>query len=318
MNTKIYVNFVIRTDEAIRLECSNGGNRAEKELFIVDEKFYFFYAMNCSRETKTLSLREITKEEYEARKAEIFNCRPQNGVKEWEDNGNKYALKIFHFGTWKRNMPASECIFLTDNPVKDLADSVVMQVTMKRDAEITLDKEAKTEHARKCGGLAYKLGISFVNALRIGPEKGKLMQFKESYQRALIRIQAVSLREQRKLYNLLEGGRKTRKEALDMLEIKYFDADVNLMDFTELIENIWHNLTAYSEESVRQAIRNAADMPFEQRQSILEKLGNNSRELKREALTELGVDLEIIEFKRYPISYICREIAATLGTSLEA
>ncbi len=317
METKIYVNFVIKTDEAIRLECSNGTNRAEKEIFIVDEKFYFFYMMNRSTETKTLSLREITKEEYEARKAEILSCRPQNGAREWEDGNNKYALKIFRFGTWKRNMPASECIFLTNNRVKDLADSVVTQVTLQRDQEITLDKEAKIEHARKCGGLANKLGISFVNALRIGPEKGKLMQFKESYQRALGKVQAISLKEQRNIYTLINGGRKARKEALDMLDIKYFDADVNLMDFTELIENVWRSLAEYTEESVNQAIRNAAEMPYEQRKEILAKLGNNSRELKREALDELGVDLELIEFKRYPIQRIRKEIAATLGISLE-
>lgn len=318
MKQKIYVNFVIRTDEAIRLECSNGANRAEKELFIVDENFYFFYVMNRNTETKTLSLREITKEEYQARKAEILNCRPKNGDKEWEDGDNKYALKIFRFGTWKRYISASECIFLTDNRVKDLADSVVEQVTLQRDQEMTLDKEAKAEHARKCGGLAHKLGISFVNALRIGPEKGKLTLFKESYQRALDKVQTVSLKEQRTLYNLLNGGRKARKEALDMLDIQYFDADVNLMDFRELIENICNNLTTYTEESVKQAIRNAAEMSYNQRNSILEKLDSNSRELKREALSELGVDLEIIEFKRYPIPHICREIAATIGVSLDA
>lgn len=316
MSQKIYVNFVIKTDEAIRLECQNGINRAEKEIFIVDEKFYFFYAMNRSKKTQTVSLREITKEEYNARKAEILSACPKNGSKEWQDGHNRYALKIFRFGTWKRNMPASDCIFTSENRVRDLMDSVVTQVTMQRESETTIDKESKAEYARRCGGLANKLGISFVNVLRIGPEKGKLMQFKDSYQRALIKAQAIPLKEQRKIYTLLNAGRKTTKEALDLLDIKYFDADVNLMDFSELVKNLWNALAAYSEESVKQAIRNAAEMSYDQRLSIFQKLENNSRELKRAALAELGVDIEIIEFKRYPIERIKKELAATLGIDL--
>lgn len=318
MEKKIFVNFVIKTDEAIRLECQHGNNRAEKEIFIVDENFYFYYLMNKNGSTVTLSLREITKEEYNARKAEILNCQPNSQTKEWTTDDNKYTLRIFHFGTWRRNMAANDCIFITEsNKVKDLADSVVAQVTQQRDAEITLDKEAKAEYARKCGGLSHKLGISFINVMRIGPEKGKLMQFKESYQRALITAQAVSLKEQRKLYSLLNSGRKTRAEALDLLGIKYFDADVNLMDFEELIQNLWRSLTAYSEQSVKDAIRTAVELDYDSRLRIFRDLWHNSREIRRKALAELGIEVEVIEFKRYPIDRIRKELGATLGMDAE-
>ncbi len=318
MDSKIFVNFVVRTDEAIRLECRRGSNLAVKEIFCVKEKFYFFYAMNRNKDTNTVSLREITAEEYAARKAELISCRPQADTREWTQDGNFYALKTFHFGTWKRNMPAQDCLFITeDNPVKELADSVVAEVAHRREAEETIDKEAKAEYARRCGGLAHRLGISFVNVLRIGPEKGKLLSFKNSYQRALIKAQALSLKEQRKLYDLLNNGRKARKEALDLLDVQFADADASLLDLSELIQNLWNNLSAYSEESVKQAIRNGSEMDYATRQEVFEKLSHNSRELKREALARLGVEVEVIEFKRYPIMRIRRSLAATLGIDVD-
>ena len=314
MNQRIFVNFVVKTDEAIRVECRSGSNVAVKEIFCINEKFHFFYVMNRSRDANTVSLREVTAEEYAARKAELMSCRPDAQTKEWQENGNFYAYKEFHFGMWKRNMPAEDCIFITeDNPVRELCESVVAAVAHRREAEETLDKVSKQEYAKKCGGLAHRLGISFVNVLRIGPDKGKLLSFKSSYQRALIKAQALTLKEQRRLYDLLNNGRKTRKEALDILGIQYFDTDVNLLDFEELIQNLWSTLSAYSEESVKQAIRNGSEMEYAARKQVYDKLSNNSRELKRAGLTELGVEVEVIEFRRYPINRIRHALAATLG-----
>ncbi|MCM1323776.1 MAG: hypothetical protein NC218_06405 [Acetobacter sp.] len=317
MNKNFFVNFVIKTDEAIRLECRRGKDLANREIFIVKEKYFFYYVLNRRQGVNTVSLREITAEEYLARKKELLSCRPDENTKEWENDGNSYALKTFYYGTWRRNMSAKDCIFLTEeNPVKEIVDSVVAQISQMREKEISLDKEAKREYGRKCGGLAQKLGISFVNALRIGPEKGKLMKFKESYQRALITAQALSLHNQRRLYDQLNGGRKTRKEGIEMLGIQFFDADVNLMDFTELEKNLWSTLHDYSEESVKRAIRNGAEMDYQTRLALYNKLDHNSREVRREALTTLGVDLELIEFKRYPTQRIKKALAATLGIEL--
>lgn len=314
MNQKVFVNFVVKTDEAIRVECRSGANTAVKEIFCIRDKFHFFYVMNRSKDANTVSLREITAEEYAARKAELMSCRPDAATKEWQENGNAYAYKEFHFGTWKRNMPAEDCLFITeDNPIRELAESVIAAVAHRRETEETLDKVSKQEYAKKCGGFAHRLGISFVNVLRIGPEKGKLMSFKNSYQHALIKAQALTLKEQRRLYDMLNNGRKTRKEALEILGVQYFDADVNLLDLEELIHNLWSNLSIYSEESVKTAIRNGAEMDYDARKQVYDKLSHNSRELKRAGLAELGVEVEVIEFKRYPINRIRQTLASTLG-----
>lgn len=313
MKTKTFINFVIDTSEAVRLECQNGYNRAEKELFIVDEEFYFFYAMNRNKRTQTISLREISKEEYYARKAELLNCRPANGAKEWTNGNSRYALKFFYYGTWKRSVPTDDCIFLSENKLKDLRDSVIAQLSLQQDEDLKLDREAKTEFARKCGYLSHKLDISFTNALRIGPDREKLREFKESYQQAILTAQASSLQEQNELLSLLNGGRKTRIKALDSLGIKYFDADINLMDFSELQQTLKAPLIAYGEESVKQAIQTALAMDPEQQRSVLENLQQNSRALKRETLRTLGVNVELIEFKHYPIDQIRKELMTSLG-----
>lgn len=318
MKQPIYVNFVVPTDEAVRLECQNGANRAEKELFIVDEVFYFFYVMNRNAKTQTVSLREISKEEYYARKSEILNQRPPNGEREWQDGDNSYALKIFRSGTWQRNLPEDDCIFLSENPLKDLKDAVVAEVTTQRDAELALQKEAKTEFARQCGSLSRKLGIDFVNVLRIGPDREKLMQFDESYQQAILAVQKMSIHEKREIYDLLRAGRGAKKEALDKLGIKYFDAKVSLMNFDELSNELKEPLDAYTQESVKEAIRNGVEMEYEQRYAIFQKLMNHSRKLKREAMAELGIKVELVEFKRYPVDRIKKELAASLGIDLSA
>ncbi len=318
MTPKIFVNFVIPTTEAIRLECRNGNNYAEKEIFCVDKMFFFFYVMNRSANNKTVSLREINKEEYSARKAEIMGRSPRPKLREWTDGDNTYTLKMFHNGTWKRNMPSDQCIFITDNnPLRDLCDAVVAQEVLQRETEETHNAQMKKEYAQQCNILSKRLGIDFVNVLRIGLDQNKLLRFKASYEKALSTIQFISLKKLRKLYELLRTGRINRQIALKELDINCFDADVNIMDFSVLIEKIRDALQVYVEESFKYAVDIGSSMPYEQRMNIYQKLRHSSREVKREALTELGIDLESIEFKRYPINKLRQKLAATLGIDLE-
>lgn len=319
MSSKIFVNFVIPTIEAIRLECRNGINYAEKEIFCVSKLFFFFYIMNRNANTKTVSLREISKEEYLARKTEILGVRPDKTCREWTCGDNAYALKTFRNGTWKRSLPSDQCIFITsDNPLKDLCDAVVAQETSLRDEEETQSSQMKREYAQKCNMMSRRLGINFVNVLRLGLDQNKLLRFKESYNQALSNIRFMPLPKLRKLYELLRTGRVNRQKALAELNIVYFEADVNIMDFSELIEKIQKALQHYVEESLKYAIDIGSEMPYEQRLNIYKKLCHSSREVKRDALTELKVDIDSIEFKRYPMSILRQKLAATLGIDLES
>lgn len=317
---KNFINFKTKADELIRYQCRSSDNSslAEKELFCFDG-CYFFYAFNRTDKVRTFSLREVTKEEYGARKEELMLTRPYKGCSAWHNNINTYLLHVFHNGTWNKNIPAADCIFITDNPLKDVHEAVLNETSSRMAQAAAYDQALKQEYAKKCGGLSRKLGIPYVNVMRIGPEKGKLMKFKESYAKAVEKANAMPLREKRKLYyNLFQGGRITRKEAMDFLNIQYFDADVSHMELNELKQTLSKHLDAYTEASVKEAIKNGIEMDYHDRKRILDILMRNcTRSQKKEILTELNVDTYAIDINSYSFAKIKRALAATVGEQLE-
>lgn len=219
------------------------------------QRLLLFYVFNRTEKVNTYSLREITEKEFYARRSEFLKLRPHKAVSEWTDGKNKFSVKNYYNGTWKRNVPAADCIFLSeDNPLKEIHDAVVSEASVRKAQTEAYDREEKYEYARKCGGLGRKLGIAYVNVMRLGPEKGKLMKFKESYERAIAKAKNMKLSELRGFYaDLFRRGRASRKQAMDTLGIQYFEADVNLLVLTELEQAMSERLDAYVAESVKQA-----------------------------------------------------------------
>ena len=207
---KLFISFAVKIDETVRFSCrtTSNNNIADKEIFRVNG-YYFFYVFNRTEKVNTYSLREITEKEFYARRSEFLKLRPHKAVSEWTDGKNKFSVKNYYNGTWKRNVPAADCIFLSeDNPLKEIHDAVVSEASVRKAQTEAYDREEKYEYARKCGGLGRKLGIAYVNVMRLGPEKGKLMKFKESYERAIAKAKNMKLSELRGFYaDLFRRGR---------------------------------------------------------------------------------------------------------------
>lgn len=317
---KLFISFAVKIDETVRFSCrtTSNNNIADKEIFRVNG-YYFFYVFNRTEKVNTYSLREITEKEFYARRSEFLKLRPHKAVSEWTDGKNKFSVKNYYNGTWKRNVPAADCIFLSeDNPLKEIHDAVVSEASVRKAQTEAYDREEKYEYARKCGGLGRKLGIAYVNVMRLGPEKGKLMKFKESYERAIAKAKNMKLSELRGFYaDLFRRGRASRKQAMDTLGIQYFEADVNLLVLTELEQAMSERLDAYVAESVKQAKNNAANADYPTRQRMYDDLMGSSRRQKKDVLTELGVNVDAIDMNKYPLSEIKRDLAATLGCEME-
>ncbi len=324
---KLFINFKIYIDETVRFSCRTIGNSniAEKEIFRVGG-YYFFYVFNRTERLNTYSLREISKDEFYDRKREFLGLRPNSKTVEWVDKDNhSFSVKNYYNGNkktncyWKRNVPAQDCLFVTENnPLKEIYDAVISEASMRKTQNEAFDREEKYEYARKCGGLGKKLDIAYVNVLRIGPEKGKLMKFKESYERAIKKAEEMPLSEARELHNnLFRRGRASRKAAMEALQIEYFDVDVNLLSLDELEKKLLQRLNAYMEESIRIAKTNLANADYATRQQIYEALMNSNRRQKKEALAQLGINVAAIDFSKYPLSEIKRALAATLGLETE-
>ena len=319
-NEKLFISFMIKIDETVRFSCrtASNSNIAEKEIFRVGS-YYFFYVFNRTERLNTYSLREISKDEFYDRKQEFLNFRPNSSTSEWVDKSNTFSVKNYYNGYWKRNVPAQDCIFTTEsNPLKEIYDAVISEASIRKAQNDAFDREEKYEYARKCGGLGRKLGIAYVNVLRIGPEKGKLMKFKESYERAIKATEKMSLEKVRELHNdLFRYGRASRKAAMDALQIEYFDVDVNLLALNELETTLLKRLDAYKEESFRIAKANLAQADYATRQKIYEALMNSNRRQKKEALAQLGINVAALDLSKYPLSEIKRALAATLGLETE-
>ena len=319
-NEKLFISFTIKIDETVRFSCRTIGNSniADKEIFRVGG-YYFFYVFNRTERLNTYSLREISKEEFYDRKREFMNFRPNSRTLEWVDNSNNtFSVKNYYNGYWKRNVPAQDCIFITENnPLKEIHDAVISEAAVRKAQSDAYDKEEKYDYARKCGGLGRKLGIAYVNVLRIGPEKGKLMKFKESYERAIKKAESMPLAKARELFTNLRKGRAFRKEVLDTLQVEYHDVDVNILALDELETTLSNRLNAYIEESLRTAKNNLSHADYATRQQMYDNLINGGRRQKKEVLTQLGVDVAAIDFNKYPLSEIKRALAAPIGLETE-
>lgn len=107
-----------------------------------------------------------------------------------------------------------------------------------REAEAKKNEAEALEHkkyAKECGLVARRLGINFVNVLRLGYEdENKLEAFKKAMERAQQLVEASPADLQNRLYHeIMECGRYRKKEALASLGV-VVDADVNYMRFDEL------------------------------------------------------------------------------------
>lgn len=313
---KIFINYQVRVEETVRYiyRANNSEQISEKEVFKVGNT-YFLYTFQRNIKIFTYSLREITAEEFAVHKEDILSRRPSPELDNWTKNGVNYQAINYYNYKWRRTICAEDCLFQTPNSVmKKIHDKVVSEETRKREAATTLDKEARYDYARQCGDLCVKLGLEFVNVMRIGPYPEKLTQFKNAYAYALKKVKKMSSRQQREIYNLFfKGNRETREKALTILNIPCFGADVKRLDFKELQELLTSRLERYIEHSLNRAINRAVNRNYDERKRLYEDLQSEDVNIRKETLEELGVDMLSIHFKSYPISKIRDALGCSLG-----
>ncbi len=126
----------------------------------------------------------------------------------------------------------------TVSPTSPVASFVEKALAAYRAAEAEKREAEALEHkkyAKECGRTARRLGINFVNVLRMGYEdESKLMAFQKAMQRAQQLVEASPAELQDHLYHeIMECGRDRKTAALASLGI-VVDADVNYMNFDEL------------------------------------------------------------------------------------
>jgi hypothetical protein len=311
----VVISFECKVNETVRYQCRSEDLSlvSDKEIFSIGECF-FFYMYNRNGKVSTYSLREISKKEYFARKSEIFNLRPNGRFGRYKKDGNDYFIGCFRDVEWRKKMPMLDCILMSDSPLKQRYNEVYDEVLQQHQQNKEEERYSRKEYARVCGGLGYRLGISYVNVLRIGTNEDELIEFKRTYEKAIEKVKKLPLAELRMLQiALFRNSRPRRRAAMEYLGIKYFNADVQLMDLSELEKVIVRPLDEYAKYCVEVAIEGVMELSFSDRQKSFDDLMNGNRRVKRELLAKLGIDTEALDINIFPFAKVKYAIQSSLG-----
>lgn len=121
------------------------------------------------------------------------------------------------------------------SPVAAFIDEALAEYRAAEAKKNEAEALERRNYARECGRTARRLGVNFVNVLRMGYEdEEELLAFKKAMQRAQQIVEASDTNLQDYLYHeIMECGRARKQEALASLGI-VVKADVNYMRFDEL------------------------------------------------------------------------------------
>ncbi len=233
-------NLVINKHEVVRLSKDFG---PFEEIFKMRENnettYWLFGAWGGTREIIG-RLKEISAESYASVKArfeaEAKEYASQRILVYKEEAVGEIMTEVMEH-MFHLSFKGIEISFFT--PGTSVSDFVADGLSEYREAEAKKNEEEEAlehkKYAQECGRTARRLGINFVNVLRLGYEdESKLVAFQKAMQRAQQLVEASPAELQDHLYHeIMVCGRDRKKAALASLGIMV-DADVNHMCFDEL------------------------------------------------------------------------------------
>lgn len=214
-----------------------------------DETYTFWEYRTWGNYTSQGSvLKEISAEVYEQNVKKLLGDADRydaNG--EYDDGAYRYTLVQKNEQEITVSMLVSERLgriqfegtrIETVSSNSPVASFVAEALAEYREAEAKKNEAEALEHkkyAQECGRTARRLGMDFVNVLRLGYEdENKLIAFQKAMQRAqqIVEVSPTDLQD-RLYHEIVECGRDRKTAALASLGV-VVDADVNYMNFDEL------------------------------------------------------------------------------------
>ena len=210
----------------------------QNHLFEMGGKFFeYFYHASYSGSCE--SLIEISKDDFD-RKVKALKA----GDWEWDASGNigradngatAFSLKISESATFNKAI-APKNIQTTHPAIVAIMDEIAAAIEAAARQQREKEAAERKEYARNCGRVAKRLGISFVNVLRLGYQnEEELKKFQASLMAAKKRLSSMS-EEDREYYKheIFGCGRARMAAALHSLGVQTFGRDVRYMVFSEL------------------------------------------------------------------------------------
>ena len=207
-------------------------------LFEMDGK-YFEYFYHASYSGSCESLAEISKDDFDRKVKEL-----KNSDWEWNEDGNigradngatAFSLTISESATFNKSI-APKNIQTTHPQIVAIMDEIASAIAEAERLQREKEAKERKDYARNCGRVAKRLGISFVNVLRLGYQnEEQLKEFQKSMAEAKKQLSAMS-EEDRDYYDheIFGCGRARMAAALAELGVQTFGRDVRYMDFSEL------------------------------------------------------------------------------------
>lgn len=193
-------------------------------------------------------LQEISAEVYERGvKTLLADDEKYNENGEYDDGAYRYTLVQKNEQEITVNVLVSERLgriqfegtrietVSSDSPVAAFITEALAEYRKEEAEKRAAEALEQKKYAQECGRTARRLGINFVNVLRLGYEdENKLIAFQKAMERAKQMIEASDTILKDYLYHeIMESGRARKQEALASLGI-VVKADVNHMNFDEL------------------------------------------------------------------------------------
>lgn len=240
-NNLVYFNEAVTNSVLYTSDYYKGTNPYcvdRNHLFEMDGK-YFEYFYHASYSGSCESLAEISKDDFD-RKVKALKA----GDWEWNEDGNigradngatAFSLKISESATFNKSI-APKNIKTTHPAIVAIMDEIAAAVEAAARQQREKEEQERKDYARNCGRVAKRLGISFVNVLRLGyKDEEQLKEFQKSMAEAKKQLSAMS-EEDRDYYDheIFGCGRARMAAALAELGVQTFGRDVRYMDFSEL------------------------------------------------------------------------------------
>lgn len=207
-------------------------------LFEMDGR-YFDYFYHASYSGSCEGLKEISKDDFDRKVKEL-----KNSDWEWDASGNigradngatAFSLKISESATFNKSI-APKNIQTTHPAIVAIMDEIASAIAEAERLQREKEAKERKDYARNCGKVAKRLGISFVNVLRLGyTDEEQLKEFQASLLAAKKRLSAMSEEDRDSFeHEIFCCGRSRMAAALHSLGVQTFGRDVRYMDFSAL------------------------------------------------------------------------------------
>ena len=240
-NNLVYFNEAVSNSVLYKSNYYRGTNPYcvdRNHLFEMDGR-YFEYFYHASYSGSCESLAEISKDDFDQKVKAL-----KDGDWEWDENGSvgradngatAFSLKISESATFNKSI-APKNIQTTHPAIVAIMDEIASAIAEAERQQREKEAAERKDYARNCGKVAKRLGISFVNVLRLGyKDEEQLKEFQKSLVAAKKRLNSMSV-EDREYYEheIFGCGRARMAAALHSLGVQTFGRDVRYMDFSAL------------------------------------------------------------------------------------